>query len=137
MTWINQGWLWPFQPPWDLQEYNTASDYRLVSRLKFSEKFLANNFALTELEDNNSCPLNRGGIEDLPVENTTSNLPKVVRTKFLESDNLLFFSISRFGSFKNPFATITSMLKIKINSVTIDAKMISMSYGSNKSSQKP
>ena len=56
MTWINKGWLWPFQPPWDLQEYYTASDYRLVSRLKFSEKFLANNFALTELEDNNSRP---------------------------------------------------------------------------------
>ena len=34
-------------------------------RLEFLEKLLANNFALSDAEDNNSGPLNRGGIPDL------------------------------------------------------------------------
>ena len=36
------------------------------SRLELLEKFLANNFALSDAEDNTSGPLNRGGIADLP-----------------------------------------------------------------------
>ena len=36
------------------------------SRLEFLEKFSANNFALSDAEDNTSGPLNRGGIADLP-----------------------------------------------------------------------
>ena len=40
------------------------------SRLEFLEKFLANNFALSDAEDNTSGPLNRGGIADLPLLRT-------------------------------------------------------------------
>ena len=40
------------------------------SRLKLLEKFLANNFALSDTEDNNSSPFNRGGIADLPLLRT-------------------------------------------------------------------
>ena len=40
------------------------------SRLKFLEEFLANNFALSDAEDNTSGPLNRGGIADLPLLRT-------------------------------------------------------------------
>ena len=40
------------------------------SRLEFSEKFSANNFALSDAEDNTSGPLNRGGIADLPLLRT-------------------------------------------------------------------
>ena len=36
------------------------------SWLEFLEKFLGNNFALSDAEDNTSGPLNRGGIADLP-----------------------------------------------------------------------
>ena len=36
------------------------------SRLEFLEKFLANNFALSDAKDNTSRPLDRGGIADLP-----------------------------------------------------------------------
>ena len=44
------------------------------------------------------------------VENTISNLPKVPRVKSLGSDGLFcFISICKFGIFKNPFATITSL----------------------------
>ena len=34
------------------------------SRLEYLEKFLGNNFALSDAEDNTSGPLNRGGIAD-------------------------------------------------------------------------
>ena len=40
------------------------------SRLEFLEKFLSNNFALSDAEDNTSRPLNRGGIADLPLLRT-------------------------------------------------------------------
>ena len=40
------------------------------SRLDFLEKFSANNFALSDAEDNTSGPLNRGGIADLPLLRT-------------------------------------------------------------------
>ena len=41
-----------------------------VIRLEFFEKFLANNFALSDAEDNTSRLLNRGGIADLPLLRT-------------------------------------------------------------------
>ena len=37
------------------------------SRLEFLEKILANNFVLSDAEDNVSGPLNRGGIADLTL----------------------------------------------------------------------
>ena len=40
------------------------------SRLEFLEKFLANNFALSDAEDNTSGPVNRRGIADLPLLRT-------------------------------------------------------------------
>ena len=40
------------------------------SRLEFLEKFSANNFALSDAEDNTSRLLNRGGIADLPLLRT-------------------------------------------------------------------
>ena len=52
------------------------------SRLEFLEKFSANNFALSDAEDNTSRPLNRGGITYLPL----------LRTLFSE----LYFRFTRF-----------------------------------------
>ena len=47
------------------------------------------------------------------VENTISNLPEVTRAKFLRSNGLFcFISICKFGSLKNPFATITSLSEL-------------------------
>ena len=40
------------------------------SRLEFLEKFSANNFALSDAEDNISWPLNREGIADLALLRT-------------------------------------------------------------------
>ena len=40
------------------------------SRLEFLEKFSADNYALSNAEDNTSGPLNRGDIADLPLLRT-------------------------------------------------------------------
>ena len=40
------------------------------SRLKFLEKSLSNNFALSDAKENTFGPLNRGGIADLPLLRT-------------------------------------------------------------------
>ena len=40
------------------------------SKLESLEKFLGNNFALSDAEDNTSGPLNRGSIADLPLMRT-------------------------------------------------------------------
>ena len=47
-------------------EEKTGKETPESSRLEFLEKFLANNFALSDVEDNTSSPLNRGGLADLP-----------------------------------------------------------------------
>ena len=51
-------------------EGKTGKELPESSRLEFLEKFLANNFALSDAEDNTSGPLNRGGIADLPLLRT-------------------------------------------------------------------
>ena len=48
-------------------ERKTGKEIPESSRLEFLEKFSANNFALSDAEDNTSGPLNRGGIADLPL----------------------------------------------------------------------
>ena len=48
-------------------EGKTGKEIPESSRLEFLEKFSANNFALSDAEDNTSGPLNRGGIADLPL----------------------------------------------------------------------
>ena len=48
----------------------TGKEIPESSRLEFIEKFSANNFALSDAEDNTSGPLNRGGIADLPLLRT-------------------------------------------------------------------
>ena len=47
-------------------EVKSGKEIPESSRLEFLEKFLANNFALSDAEDNTSSQLNRGGIADLP-----------------------------------------------------------------------
>ena len=61
-------------------EGKTGKEIPESSRLEFLEKFLANNFALSDAEGNTSRPLNRGGIADLPLLRTLL----VIRQKSLE-----------------------------------------------------
>ena len=51
-------------------EGKTGKEIPESSRFEFLEKFFANNFALSDAEDNTSVPLNRGGIVDLPLLRT-------------------------------------------------------------------
>ena len=77
------------------------------------------------------------------VENTISKSPKFPRAKFLRSNWLFcFISMCKFGSFKNPFATITSQseLYFRIRRFILLVQMrkvFSMNYGSSTSSWKP
>ena len=57
-------------------------------RLEFLEKFLANNFALSDAEDNTSLLLNRGDIADLPLLKTLLAFHQKSReSSFLEMMN--------------------------------------------------
>ena len=51
-------------------EGKTGKEIPESSRLEFIEKFSANNFALSDAENNTSDPLNRRGIADLPLLRT-------------------------------------------------------------------
>ena len=51
-------------------EWKTGNEIPESSRLEFLEKFLANNFALSDVEGNTSGSLNREGIADLPLLRT-------------------------------------------------------------------
>ena len=51
-------------------EEKTGKEIPESSRFEFLEKFLGNNFALSDAENNTSGPLNRGGIADLAICST-------------------------------------------------------------------
>ena len=51
-------------------EGKTGKEIPEPTRSEFLEKFSANNFALSDAEENTSGPLNRGGIADLPLLRT-------------------------------------------------------------------
>ena len=53
-----------------LLEGKTGNEIPELSRLEFLEKFLANNFAFLDAEDNTFGQLNRGDIVDLPLLRT-------------------------------------------------------------------
>ena len=76
-------------------EGKTCKEIPESSRSEFLEKFSANNFALSDAEDNTSGSLNRGGIADLPLlrtllafrqnsQETSFNNTSVRRNKYLE-----------------------------------------------------
>ena len=66
-------------------EGKTGKEIPESSRLEFLEKFLGNNFALSDEEDNTSGALNRGGIVDLPLLRLlNSNSPNPQEPNFWE-----------------------------------------------------
>ena len=59
-------------------EGKTSKEIPESSRLEFLEKFSANNFALSDAEDNISGSLDRGGVANISfVESTISSSSKV------------------------------------------------------------
>ena len=106
-------------------------------------KFLANNFALSEAEDNTSGPLIRGGITDLPLLRTLIAIHQKSweLSTFGKVGHFCFISISKFSSFKNPFAAVTSLSGLyfrfrKFILLVITKKVIYVNYGSSRSSWK-
>ena len=73
-------------------EGKTAIEIPESSRLEFLATFLANNFALSDVQDNTSGALNRGCIADLPFLGTLLAIRQKSgeRANFLASDGLLF-----------------------------------------------
>ena len=75
------------------------------SRLEF-------NFALPDAEDNTYGLLNRGGIADLPLFRTLLAIRQKSQEPIFWEVMDSFVSICKFGSFKNPFASITSLSEL-------------------------
>ena len=62
------------------------------SRLEFLEKVLASNVALSDIEDNTSGPLNRGGMADLHLLRTLLAIhQKSQESSFWEVMDFLFY----------------------------------------------
>ena len=70
-------------------EGKTGKEIPKSSRLEFLEKFLVNNFALSDAEDDTSRLLNRGGVADLLLLRTLEP-----RAKFLGSDGHVIVSLA-------------------------------------------
>ena len=105
-------------------EGKTGKEIPESSRLEFLEKFLANNFPLSDAEDNTSGPLNKGGIADLSLLGTLLAICQL--------------AILKFGSFENPFVTITSLSELYFRFrgfilLVQTKKVVSMNYGSTTS----
>ena len=116
-------------------EEKIGKDIHESSRFEFLKKFLANNFALSDSEDNTFRPLNRGGIADLNFLRTLLTICQKSR-EFLGSE---LFCLCKFGSFQNPFATTTSLSELyfrfrKFILLLKTKKVISRNYGSSTSS---
>ena len=127
---------------WLVLEEKTGKEIPESSRLEFLEKFLANNFALSDADDNTSGPLSRGGIADLLLLRTLLAIcQKSWEPSFWEATDSCFSGICMFGSFKNPFARITSLSELHFRFKRFilfvqTIKIISMSYDSNTSCWK-
>ena len=87
------------------------------SRLEFLEMCSANNFASLDAEDSTSDPSNRGSMVDLSLLRTLLAIRKKSREpNFCEVMDFCFISICTFGTFKNPFATILTLLNFTLDS---------------------
>ena len=110
----------------------TGKEMPESSRFEFIKKFSVNNFALPDAEDNTSSALNRGGRAGLPLLRTLlANRQRSREPSFWEiMDSFVKIGICKFGSFKNPFATITSLseLSFRFRRATLLVQMKSDLY---------
>ena len=114
---------------------NRQRDTRVIkSSPEFIEKFSANNFALSDAEDNTSGPLNRGGIADLILLRTLlANRQKSWEPSFWEvMDSFVSLAYASLAASRN-----LSELYLRIRRffcLVQTKKVISMNYGSSTSS---
>ena len=126
-------------------EGKTGKEIPESSRLEFLEKFLANNFALSDEKDNTSGPQNRGSIADLPLLRTILAIcKKSWEPSFWEvMDSFVLVRYTSLAGSRTLFAMITTSLS-KLNFrfrrfilLVQTKKLISMTYGSSTSCWKP
>ena len=82
----------------------TGKEIPESSELEFLKKFSANNFGLSDAEDNTSGPLNRGGIADLHLLRTLLAIrQKSQESSFWEVMDSCFISICKVWQLQEPF----------------------------------
>ena len=111
------------------------------SRLEFLEKFLANNFALSDVENNTSGPLNRGGIADLPLLRTLLAICQKSREpSFWEvMDSFVLVAYASLAASRTLLQRLLACLNFTLESEDFSLwykrkKVISMNYDSSTSS---
>ena len=125
-------------------EGKTGKEIPESSRFEFLEKFLANNFALSDAESNTSGPLNRGGIADLPLLRTLLAICQKSRElSFWEvMDSFVFVVYASLAASRTLLQRLLACLNFTLDSEDlfcwyIRKKGISMNYGSSTSCWKP
>ena len=119
-------------------EGKTGKEIPESSRFEFLEKFLRNNFALSDAEDNNSSPLNRGGIADLPLLRTLLAIRQKSREpSFWEvMDSFVLVAYATLAASRTLLQRLLACLNFRFRRFILLVQMkkvISMNYGSSTS----
>ena len=120
-------------------EGKTGKEIPESSRLEFIEKFSANNFALSDAEDNTSGPLNRGGIADLPLLRTLLAIRQKSRQPsfWKMMDSLILVAYANLATSRTLLQRLLACLNFRFRRFILLVQMkkvISMNYGSSTSS---
>ena len=117
-------------------EGKTGKEIPVLSRLVFLEKFSANNYALSDAEDNTSRPLNRGGIADLPLLRTLLAIRQKSREpSFWEvMDSFVLLAYASLAASRTLLQQLLACLNFTLNREDLfcwdkGTKMFSMNYG--------
>ena len=88
------------------------------SRLEVKQKFSANNFALSDAEDNTSGTLNRGGIADLPLLRTLLAIRQKSRQpSFWEAmDSFVLLAFTRLAASRTLLLQLLACLNFTLKS---------------------
>ena len=99
-------------------EGKTAQEIPESSRLEFLEKFSANNFALSNAEDNTSGPLNRGRLADLPLLKTILTIrQKSRKPSFWEvMDSFVLLAYARLAASRTLLQQLPACLNFTLKS---------------------
>ena len=99
-------------------EGKTGKEIPESSRLEFLEKFSANNFALSNAEDNTSGPLNRGRLADLPLLKTLLTIrQKSRKPSFWEvMDSFVLLAYARLAASRTLLQQLPACLNFTLKS---------------------
>ena len=100
-------------------EGKTGKEKPESSRLELKEKLSANNFALSDAEDNTSGLLNRGGIADLPLLRTLLPIcQKSQEPSFWEvMDSFVLLAYASLAASRNLLQQLLACLNFTLESV--------------------